>query len=51
MPRIRKATVIIEFQKPIYLDELDKNERKKLGTHVSGLIESRYFEVKKEYMP
>ena len=51
LPRIRKATVIIEFQKPIYLDELDKNERKKLGTHVSGLIESRYFEVKKEYMP
>ncbi|HBA50934.1 MAG TPA: 1-acyl-sn-glycerol-3-phosphate acyltransferase [Lachnospiraceae bacterium] len=48
MPWIRRATVIIEFQKPLYLDEMDKTARKKLGTYVSGLIEKRYFELKNE---
>ena len=50
LPWIRKATVIIEFQKPLYLEDMDKNDRKKLGTYVSSLIARRYFELKEEYM-
>ena len=50
LPRIRRATVVIEFQKPVFLDRLDKSERKKTGTYVSQLIKDRYFELKQEYM-
>ena len=50
LPRIRRATVVIEFQKPVFLDRMDKSERKKTGTYVSQLIKDRYFELKQEYM-
>ncbi len=49
LPKIKKATVVIDFGKPIYINELDKDTRKTLGTHVSGIILDRYFELKKEY--
>lgn len=45
-PRIKKATVIIEYGKPIYINELDKDTRKSLGTHVSGIIKETYFKNK-----
>lgn len=48
-PKIRKATVVIDFGKPIYLDELDKDTRKRLGTYVSDIISKRYFELKEEH--
>lgn len=48
LPWIKSARVVIEFQEPVYLDQMDKNDRKKLGTYVSGLIEKRYFELKNE---
>lgn len=49
LPKMKKATVIIDFQKPILISELDKATRKSLGTHVSGLISERYFALKEEY--
>lgn len=49
LPRVRKATVVIEFEDPIYVDRLDKETRKRLGDYVSGLISDRYFELKREY--
>lgn len=49
LPKMKKATVIIDFQKPIMISELDKATRKNLGTHVSGLISERYFALKQEY--
>ena len=49
LPLIKKATVIIHFDKPIYLKELDKTIKKNLGTHVSGIISDNYFKLKKEY--
>ncbi len=49
LPRIRRATVVIDFQPPVYIDRLDKETRKNLGSHVSGLISERYFELKKEF--
>lgn len=51
LPRVRRATVVIEFGAPIYLERLDKETRKNLGRYVSGVISDRYFELKKEYNP
>lgn len=49
LPRIKKAKVVIDFGSPVYIDQLDKEERKSLGTYVSGIILNRYFELKEEY--
>ena len=49
LPRIKRATVVIEFEKPIYLNELDRAARKNLGSYVGGIISERYFQLKKEY--
>ena len=48
LPKIKKANVIIDFGKPIYIDQLDKEDRKSLGTYVGGIIQKRYSELKKE---
>lgn len=48
-PKIKKSTVVIEYGKPIYIKELDKDTRKNLGTYVSGIISDTYFKNKKEY--
>lgn len=48
-PKIKKATVIIEYGKPIYLDQLDKDTKRNLGTYVSGIIKDTYFKNKAEY--
>lgn len=49
LPKVKKTTVVIEFQKPVMLNELDKTTRKNVGTYVSSLISERYFALKKEY--
>ncbi len=49
LPRVKKGTVIIDFGKPVYLKELEKSERKNLGTYVGNIISDRYFELKKQY--
>lgn len=51
LPRVRSTTVVIEFQPAIYMDRMDRSEKKNMGAHVSGLISKRYFELKKEYFP
>jgi len=48
-PKIKPTTVIIDFGKPIYLNELDKEARKNVSSHTSELILNRYFELKEEY--
>ena len=48
LPKIKKANVIIDFGKPVYIDQLDKEDRKSLGTYVGGIIQRRYFELKEE---
>lgn len=47
LPKIKKATVIIEYGEPIYVKDLDKETRKSLGTHVSRIIQETYFKNKK----
>lgn len=49
LPKIKRATVVIEFEKPIHLNEMDRAAKKSLGTYVSGIISERYFQLKKEY--
>lgn len=49
LPWVKKATVVIAFDKPIYPEELDKETRKSLGTYVSSIISKRYFALKEEY--
>lgn len=49
LPWIRKTTVVIEFLPPLDLKAMDKSVKKNLGTHVSGLISERYFQLKKEH--
>ena len=48
-PKVCRTTVVIEFLPPVYLNELDKETRKNLGSFMSKLISDRYFELKKEY--
>ena len=38
-PRIRKTHVVIEYGKPIYPSELDKETRKHLGDYCKGIIQ------------
>lgn len=51
LPRIKKATVVIEYGKPIYPKELPKEDRKFLGANVQKLIEDTYFKNLKKYFP
>lgn len=49
LPKIKKATVVIAFDQPINIKELDKATQKNLSAYVSGIISERYFALKKEY--
>lgn len=48
-PKIKPATVVIEYGKPIYVKDLDKDTRKNIGGYVRGIISDTYFENKKKY--
>ncbi len=50
-PRMKKATVVIEYGKPVYIKDLDKETRKNIGNYVSGIISETYFKNKAEYFP
>ena len=41
-PKIRKAHVVIEYGKPIRLNELTKEEKKNIGCYVQGIMEKTY---------
>ncbi len=49
-PKIKKATVIIEYGKPIYIKDLDKETRKSLGVYVSNIIKDTYSKNKETYL-
>ena len=48
IPFIRKTTVILEYGEPIYIDQLDKETQKTIGSYVHNIIETTYFKNKKE---
>lgn len=45
-PKIKKATVVIEYGKPIYIKDLDKEDKKFVGAKVQKIIEATYFKNK-----
>lgn len=45
-PKVRKAHVILEYLPPIYMSELDKETKKKIGDYVSHQIQEAYFKNK-----
>ena len=49
LPKIKKTTVVLEYGKPIYVKELDKETRRSLSTYVSGIIAETYFRNKEKY--
>jgi 1-acyl-sn-glycerol-3-phosphate acyltransferase len=42
IPKIKKAHVVIEYSKPIYMNELSKEEKRSIGSHVSSIIINNY---------
>lgn len=42
-PKIRKTHVVLEYGKPIYISELDKETKKNLDEYVSTQIQEMYF--------
>ncbi len=46
LPKIKKAHVVIEYGKPILLDQLSKEEKKRIGEHVQKIIADTYFKNK-----
>ena len=48
-PKIKKATVVIEYGKPIYCNDMSKEEKKALCGTVKNIIEETYFANKEKY--
>ena len=48
-PKVKKATVVIDFGTPVFPEKLDKDTRKGIGLYVSDIIKERYFELKETY--
>ncbi len=48
-PKIRKATVIIEYGTPLYVNELPKEEKKFVGAKVQSIMEETYYKNQSEY--
>lgn len=44
---MKKSTVIIEYCEPVYIKDLDKEDRKDLGKYVGNIILDKYMENKK----
>ena len=37
-PRVKKTHVILEYGKPIYIDQLEKEDKKHLGAYTQNII-------------
>ncbi len=46
LPRIKKAHVVIEYGKPVYMNELPREEKKKIGASMREIIQETYFKNK-----
>lgn len=49
-PRIKRATVVIEYGTPIMVSGLPKEEKKAIGAKVQGIIAETYFKNKETYL-
>jgi len=48
-PFVKKATVVIEYGKPVLISDLDKDTRKTVGKYFSDIISEAYFRNKETY--
>jgi 1-acyl-sn-glycerol-3-phosphate acyltransferase len=48
LPKAKKATVILEYCKPIYMKDLEKEDQKHIGAYTRSIIEKTYFQMKEE---
>ena len=48
LPKVKKATVILEYCKPIYMKDLEKEDQKHIGAYTRSIIMDKYFEIKEE---
>ncbi len=48
-PKIKPATVVVSYGKPVYLKDLDKEDRKNVGAYFQKIISDDYFELKEKY--
>lgn len=46
IPWIRKTHVVLEYCKPIYINELDKSDRRRIGALVQDVIKKAYYKNK-----
>lgn len=46
IPWIRKTHVVLEYCKPIYMNELDKKDKRRIGVLVQDVIKKAYFKNK-----
>ena len=46
MPRIKKAHVVIEYGKPIYIKDMSKENKKFVGAYVQNIVKEAYFKNK-----
>ncbi len=42
LPWVRGGTVYIEFGKPVYIDTLEKEEKKHIGAHIQHIVQDMY---------
>lgn len=47
LPKMKKTHVIIEYGKPIYMNELEPEQKRHIGNHVRKIIEETYHKNKK----
>ena len=48
LPKIKTTTVIIEYGEPIYMNQMEREDRKRIGAKVREMIGERYKELEKE---
>ena len=48
LPKVKKATVILEYCKPIYMKDLEKEDQKHIGAYTRNIIMDKYFQIKEE---
>ena len=48
-PKIRKAHVVVEYCKPFYINDLDKEDKKFVGVYTQKIISEAYFRNKEKY--
>lgn len=46
LPKIKKAHVVIEYGKPVYMSEMSREEKKKIGASMREIIKETYFKNK-----